>query len=227
MNKECQSVQEPVFCIIKFGELAHLESLLNKGELCFNSTLLYNKMEQSNPEKGDGYEGAEWVENIFIKEINFKHQKLGSFHFKPDTRRPFKFIQYNHNYLSCSFFIITAKDFEKTDVFKLNRKMMEFGSHALVIKEPNRFLAQLKNALDRTAYSYRADRVEYRDLSIIGRHEMNPFIKKKEHRYQKEYRVILKNQLDRKYLRLGPINEYAELISSESLVEGNWEVIRS
>lgn len=224
---EIDNRQEPVFCIIKFGKKEHLEKLLDQGELCFNPTELYNSIEQINPEKGDSYEGAEWVENIFIKEVNFKHPKLGRLRFKTDTRHPFKFIQYDHNYLSCSFYIITARDFKRIDILKLDRKMLEFGSHAVIIKEPDRFLTKLKYTLDETDYSYRTNRVEYKDLSVIGRHAMNPFIKKKEHQYQKEFRVIIKDELHRKYLKLGSLNDCAELVSSKSLVEAKWEVIRS
>ena len=227
MIKQSQNTQEPVFCIIKFGKLVHLESLLSKGELCFNSTVLYNEIEQSNVEKGDSHEGAEWIENVYIKKVNVKHPSLGEFNFFPQKKSPFKFVQYNHNYLTCSFYIIRGKDFENTNKMKINEKMLQFGSHAIIVKQPNSFLALLKKSLNKTDYSYEANLVEYKDLSHIRRYEMNPFIKKFEHGYQKEFRVVIMNQLDRKFIRIGSIKEYSEIVTTKYLIEAEWEVTRN
>ncbi|MCL6273383.1 hypothetical protein M3P19_05140 [Muricauda sp. 2012CJ35-5] len=187
---------------------------------------MYNGIEKENPEKGDTYEGAEWIENAYIKKVNVKHPTLGEFNFLPHKESPFKFIQYNHNYLTCSFYILTTRNFGESGVQKIDERMHKLGDNAIIIKQPDFFLNQLKKTLENTNYSFQYGIVNYMDLSGIRKYDMNPFIKKIEHSYQREFRIVIKNQLNRKYIRIGSIKEYAEMVSSNLLIEADWEVNR-
>lgn len=221
-----KSSNEKVFCFIKFGKKEHLEALLRSGEICFNPTELFNQIEDSNKEQGDCFEGAEWIENAFIKEVKCTHPVLGEFKFRPVSNEPFRFIQYHHYYVTNSLYVIRASDFKFSDKFRINEKMLKFGNFALIIKEPNRFLKQLKIALENSNYNFIAKPVDYIDLSRIKKYQMTPFIKKIEHSYQKEFRIVLNNVFERCFLSIGSLEEYSEIVSSNFMTESSWEVNR-
>lgn len=217
---------EHPFCIIKFGKKKRLKSLLNNGELFFNSTENLNKIQILNKEQGDENEGAEWIENVQFSEIKVNHPTLGEYKFKPVSNTLGKLTQFNHNYLTCSFFIITTNDFENSNILKVNEKMLEFGEYALIIKEPKIFLDNIIEALEFENFDYSARKVEYKNLNSEGRVQINPFIKKLEHRYQKEFRIIIKNQLDPKLIQIKDIGKIGEIVTSKFIVESKWEAIR-
>ena len=218
---------EKTFCIIKFGKKNRLESLLRKGELYFNTTKNLNDSTKFGTEQGDENEGAEWIENTQFTEIKVNHPQLGEFKFNPLPNQLGKFTQYNHNYLTCSFFILTTKDFENSDVLKIDEKMLEFGNYALVIKKPQIFVDRLIMALEMENVDYAAKKVEYKDLNTKGRIHISPFIKKIEHDYQKEFRIIIKNQLEPKLIKIPKMNEISEIVTSKYIVESKWEVMRN
>ncbi len=217
---------EHTFCIIKFGKKKHLESLLKKGELYFNSTENLNKAEIINKEQGDENEGAEWIKNLQFSEIKVNHPTLGEYNFKPASNRLGKITQFNHNYLTCSFFILTTKDFEKTDILKVDERMLRFGKYALIIKEPKTFIDNVVDALEFENLDYSARKVKYKNLKYEEHIEMNPFIKKIEHQHQKEFRVILKNQIKPKLIRIKDVNKIGEIVASKFIVESQWKAIR-
>lgn len=215
---------ETILCLIKFGKKQHLESLLHHGALYFNSPGIFNDLKAKNTEQGDENEGAIWIENVRAVRVTCTHPTLGEFKFDSVPNSLSKLTQFNHNFLSCSFYCITSKDFENTDSFKIDKRMAAFGQHALVINKPKLFIESLLVSADRENLALSGKKVEYMALTTEGRIEMNPFIKKKDHIHQKEYRFILKNQINPRTVVLGGLETYGTIVPSKPLIEGNWEV---
>jgi hypothetical protein len=218
--------KEYPICLIKFGKKKHLESLLTKGELYFNKTENFNQINFSNKEQSDENEGARWIENTRFSEIKVDHQILGEIVFKPASNEYGKITQFNHNYLTCSFFVITTKDFENTNTLKIDDKMLEFGDYAIIINNPKLFLENVVETLESENLVYEAQKVKYKKLESRGHIEMTPFVKKIEHQHQKEFRIILKNQIEPKTIQIKDINDIGEIVTSQFLVESVWEVTR-
>lgn len=217
---------ENPFCLIKFGKKHHLESLLEKGELFFNTTTVFNKSTNTNTEQGDENEGAKWIKNVQLAEIKVNHPTLGEFKFKSVPNKLSKLTQFNHNYLTCSFYIITTKDFENTNTLKIDKKMLEFGEYALIINNPKTFIDSLIKTLENKKISYVAQKVEYKDLEGKGEITMNPFVKKNDHLHQKEYRIVLKNQFEPKSLHIKGMKENGKIVLSKYIIESEWTVER-
>jgi hypothetical protein len=199
---------------------------MNNGELFFNKTENLNEGISINDEQRDENEGALWIKNIGLEEVRFKHPTKGEFKFKTDPNDLAKLIQFNHNYLTCSFYIITTKDFEKSNILKIDERMLKFGSHALIIKNPKILLDNIKKVLKEKDIGFNARKVEYRNLKEEGEIKMNPFIKKIEHNHQKEYRIILKNYNEPLILKIDKIDSNGILVTSQYLVESKWEAVR-
>lgn len=187
---------ERILFLIKFGKKKYLERLRDKGEVYFKSSEEFNKIKKFNNEQGDENEGAIWIENLKDVKLTLNHPEFGDIKFKSTPNKFTKLTQYNHNYLTCSFYTVTDKDFEQSNLFEVDEKMSEFGDHALIIPNPKELIDSVFEYANREKVQLAAKKVDYEDLSYEGRIEINPFIKKKEHSYQKEYRMVLKNSAE-------------------------------
>ncbi|SFU69773.1 hypothetical protein SAMN05216480_11424 [Pustulibacterium marinum] len=204
---------ERIIFLIKFGKKRYLESLLNKGELYFQSIKAFNQIEKSNKEQGDENEGAIFIENFKNIKLTLNHPKHGEFKFKSVPDALTKLTQFNHNYLTCSFYAITDKDFENSNIFEVDEKMSSFGGYGLIISNPKFFVESVINYAEKENLSLQANKVTYLDLDKEGRIELNPFIKKKDHSYQKEYRMVIKNSLqDSKILYSDKLGDFGKII---------------
>lgn len=210
------SKSERIIFLIKFGKKKHLESLLNNGELYFNSAKSYNKIKKSNIEQGDENEGALWIENLKNIQITCNHPELGEFRFKSVPNKLSKLTQFNHNYLTCSFYAVIYRDFVDSKILEVDARMSSFGGHALIISNPKLLIDNLFKYADKEKIRLSAKMVDYEDLNNEGRIELNPFIKKNDHSYQKEYRMVIKNSLDdSKLLYLKKIGENGTIIPTK------------
>lgn len=191
MNKN-----ERILFLIKFGKKKYLERLRDKGELFFNSPVTFNKIKKSNNEQGDENEGAIWIENLKDVKLTLNHQEFGEIKFKSLPNKFVKLTQFNHNYLTCSFYTVTDKDFGQSKHFEVDEKMAEIGDSALIISNPTELIDSVFEYANKEKLHLVANKVDYEDLSLEGRIETNPFIKKKEHSYQREYRIVLNNSAE-------------------------------
>tara|TARA_R110002050_G_scaffold125594_5_gene245373 strand:- start:8400 stop:9065 length:666 start_codon:yes stop_codon:yes gene_type:complete len=219
------SKSERIIFLIKFGKKKHLESLLNNGELYFNSVKSFNKIKKSNCEQGDENEGAIWIENLKNIQIICNHPELGEFKFKSVPNKLSKLTQFNHNYLTCSFYAVTYKDFEDSQILEVDVRMSSFGGHALIISNPKLLIDNILEYADKEKIQLSAKMVDYEDINKEGRVELNPFIKKNDHSYQKEYRMVIENSLDdSKVLYLKKIGENGTIIPTKENVSLKFKI---
>lgn len=211
---------ENILFLLKFGKKKHLYSLLNKGELYFNSPKSFNRISNSNGEQGDEYEGSIWIENLENIQISYSHPNLGLLKFNTIPGKLSKLTQYNHNYLTCSFYAITNKDIENSNIIKVDSRMLKFGEYVLVISNPKFLIDKLLNYSKEKNIGLAINKVEYKNLNKEGRIEMTPFIKKKEHFYQKEFRMVIKKTLETsKLIKIESLVENGKIISNNKLKE--------
>ena len=177
------SESEHILFFIKFGKKKNLESLLNKGELYFNTPEEFNKIKKSNNEQGDENEGAIWIENLKDFKLTLNHPEFGEFKFKSVPNKLAKLTQFNHNYLTCSFYAITNKDLEQSNILEVDERMSKCGNYALIISNTKLLIDSVINSAEKEGLCLSAKKVDYKDLSREGRIELNPFIKKIEHSY--------------------------------------------
>ena len=204
-----------------------MQRLLDRGELYFNHPRLYNEWQAQEPQSGDIFEGADWVENAYVKKIQFLHPTLGTGELIPDPRELSKQIQYNYDFLSYSMYALTTDEFVGKDTFSIDpgNADLKDADSAVFIQEPYLFLKAVTAEIKSRNLRYRAKHVQYKDISTEGLTKMNPFIKKKEHQHQNEFRIILENMDDKpQAISIGSIATYSYLVSAKSMIETVWKV---
>ncbi len=214
------------FVLIKFGSKKNMLKLINNGELRFSLSKEYNELVDEK-ERGDLYEGAEKVVNSQITKIETQHPTLGKHTFKPVLGKLSKLIQFNDSYLSYSLYAISPRTFIDKNQHKIDKEHLEFGDSAIFIKQPLEFLNLITDQLKKEKIEYEMNFVEYLDYEKEGEISINPFNKKMEHSHQMEFRIIIKN-IDNKaqFLRIGSITKYSNLVTSQSMIDSDWEAKR-
>lgn len=216
---------DDIFCLLKFGQEKYLNDLLQKGEVFFRPVEDY--VNSDKDQVGDPNEGCVWIENGQFTSIKANHPTLGIHEFKPAPDQLGKLSQSNLNFLSCSFFAITPNVFTESDTFIIDNRISEFGTHALMIKEPNKFLEDVANELKRQNIEYEIGTVKYRDFNIEGRIELTPFHKSNDYRHQHELRIIRRNIDNKaKTVSIGSIADYAEITETKYFMESVWSAKR-
>lgn len=215
-----------IFCLLKFGQEKYLKNLLYKGEVFFRPVEDY--VNSDKDEVGDPNEGCIWIENGQFTSIKVNHQTLGFHEFKPVPDRLGKLNQSNLNFLSCSFFAITPNVFNESDnTFIIDNRISEFGTHALMIKEPYQLLGDIADELKRQNIEYEIDTVKYRDFNTEGRIELTPFDKSVDYSHQHELRIIRQNiDSKSKIISIGSVEEYVEIYESKDVLEMIWDITR-
>ncbi|MNJ84972.1 hypothetical protein D3C87_24360 [compost metagenome] len=213
-----------IFCLLKFGQEKYLRSLID-GELYFNTVEHY--VNSDKDQVGDPNEGCVWIENGQFTSIKANHPTLGFHEFKPVPNRLGKLSQSNLNFLSCSFFAITPNVFTESDTFIIDNRISEFGTHALMINEPCKFLGDVANELKLQNIEYEIDIVKYRDFNTEGRIELTPFDKSNDYSHQHELRIIRRNVDNQaKTVSIGSIADYVEITETKYFLETVWSAKR-
>jgi hypothetical protein len=214
----CVENKRNLYSLIKFGEKKYNLELIREGKVRFSSPVFFNECD--NEEQGDKYEGSEAIINDRVQSIKVFHPALGEFEFKPLKNAKSQMIQYNSNFLSCSLYSISSKNFETSNPFRIDKKMMKFGDSAVLIKDPYLFLKRIISELNNHNIYYQLDYVDYEDFYNNKEVKTGPFSKKEDHSHQWEFRIIIPNTDNTpKYFYLGDLSEYCELISSKEICE--------
>ncbi len=219
-------LDKKIFCLIKFGSEKNMLKLINNGELRFSLSKEYNDL-VDNQERGDLYEGAEWIENTEFKSIEVDHPTLGKHTFNPVKGKLGKLTQFNYYYLSYSLYAISTRTFSDKDIHKIDESHLEFGDSAVLIKEPYKFLNAITLELKKRQLQYEMNFVYYTDYEQEGKILISPFTKKNDHSHQMEFRIIIENlNGESEFITIGGIEDYCQLIPSKTVVEMEWKAKR-
>ncbi|VDH16856.1 Uncharacterised protein [Algoriella xinjiangensis] len=211
-----------ILYFIKFSEEKYANKLIQNGEIFFNKTKKFAN--DPNPERGDKYEGTEWIDKSKISYIKFTSPAFGERILNISSESNSEIVQYNHNYLLYSLFAVTQEYLESIDSFKIDERMIDFGDTAVIIQNPKSFLNSILYELKKQNISYKYNIVKYDDFND-KKTNMNPFKKKIEHIHQSEFRIIIEKKDDNpKLISIGSIENYCRKMSTTDLIESEWKI---
>lgn len=104
----------------------------------------------------------------------------------------------------------------KTNEFNIDTRVKSFGSHVLFIRETAKFINEICQEIEKLNMSYKTKPVEYYDKENIDE-PINLFQKTLEYNYQREYRIIVKNNKQGTLkISIGSLKEYSEIFAVDS-----------
>lgn len=177
-----------LFALLKFGKVEHLKNLQENGTLFLNSIQALRK---ENDFRNDTYEGASKVAS------HPQGTATVTAKFADGTEIPINYI--NLSYVEkrefvlgniCSFYSISSKDFENGEFIPVDKRMQEFGTHAILITDIKEFFNRVENKILEMKCNCYHGHVRYFDeTSFIG--DISLFQKRSRYQYQNEYRIYV------------------------------------
>ncbi len=204
---------------LKYHPIEYLESFQN-GILHCNSIQNFTKLDPLDG-RGDKYEYV--VKQTFGKSavLDLIHGDLAVTHIEGIRIREdyYQYNYYNRDFYANLFclYAITTKNPKPVNPNELPERLMQMGTHVLVIYNSIEFVTRVKKALTKSNLEYQMRLVEYLDLY---NHEGSKsfFQKPLRYSYQQEYRIMIKNTCEQVLkLDIGSIKDISEILPSEKL----------
>jgi hypothetical protein len=199
-----------ILLFLKFGSEENILDLYENGTIYMN-TISWFKAVDDNYLRGDTYEGLSKIMNYPKGKFRIESLNHEVNYEKLQIRHANKDLLGNIYSLFCvsSFFEPTPEN------FKIDKRVEEFGSHCLIIKNCPKFLSLIEAKLTFLGYEYDHDFVEYYDKDKINGN-IDFFHKREEFRYQNEFRFLVYN--DKKEpikFQIGCLKDISEVVKSE------------
>ena len=217
---------QPLF-LFKFGSEKNMTDLLENGTIYFNTIDYFQRLEEQGL-RGDNYEGTTKITNYHEYDnlkVTFTIPETG----KKIPLNPTKF--HLREFLSdikgnlYSMYCLRPKDIIDVEDFKIDKRVKEFGTHFVLIKDIGKFINQVCDELEKLKMDYRTKQVEYYEKDKING-EISLFHKMKNFEYQNEFRIVLYNdEMEPKILQIGSIKDFAEIFPTSALdtLEVKWD----
>ena len=200
-----------ILAFLKFGNRDHIMDLYEKGTVYMNN-LQYFKTVEDKELRGDAYEGA----------LSFGFAEKGTIQLEGANQ---KFECFNIDYGEYlktgnvySLFSVSSYHFPNPKDFTVDKRVIEFGSHCLLIKQPGIFIEQLTNQLKKRGLVADHGFVKYYEKEPRMT-SLSPFHKRTLFDYQCEFRFFVQNSNTNPIIvNIGSMHEYAEIHESNELL---------
>jgi len=218
---------QTVFLLIKFGKKEHLQKMLQSGQIRFG--LIREFMESNETERGDKFEGAYEIINNGFTEITSQHPTLGTHTFKLDPNLPARLMQTNMDpHCSFSCYALTYEMFCESTVHDIDKRLLEFGEYAIIIKNPREFISRIHKELNNKGFKAEANLIEYLNFNQDGKISPNFFTKSDELKHQNEMRLLIENAEEESVtIEIGSIRDIAVLITAEDVIKNSFTLAQT
>lgn len=209
-----------IFCLIKFGEKEHLESLQHKGRIRFGAIETFAQSKEE--ERGDKFEGALNIVNGQFSKIEYNHPVVGTGTLIPAPNTLGSIINFTDDPYYCfSSYALTSDCFKETDNHKIDSRMIKLGPYALVIKEPILFLEKVRKNLTDLNLNFSYKLVEYRNYKQEGTIDTNLFSKANDLQHQFEHRILIRTDKKEKEIfhDIGSIKDFCFLSRADEMLQ--------
>lgn len=202
---------------LKFGSKENIEDLYQNGTIFMKPIEWFRKHEDEFKNlRGDTYEGVVSIKNIQpgkfeIPTIGYQGEHLGI-----HLLETHEAVLGNLYCLYC----ISSRGWDNQNEIKVDSKLAGFGTHCLMVKDNQKFLALIREKLNEMKVSYYMDFVEYFNEKAINR-KINLFEKRLEFAYQKEFRIYIPQNLIQDFnFKIGRLKGIAEVHLTVDIING-------
>jgi hypothetical protein len=203
-----------IISFLKFGSEKNITDLYSVGTIYMNTIEYFRKYEDEEL-RGDKYEGASWVKNslpgTFLipgSDQIFNYQKV-------HIRQAYEEVLGN----IYSLYSISSHGIPNFLEFKMDERLVRFGTHCLMIKDNQYFLDQMRKQLTANSHEFHEGFVNYYDKEKANK-QLTLFEKPLEFEYQKEFRFYVKSDnLQPIKINIGSLEQYSQMYRTEDLLQ--------
>ncbi len=195
---------------LKFGSKENINDLYKNGTIYMNSREYFRKIEDQEL-RGDSYEGVYEIRNYGPGKVHI-----------PSTNFSFR---YEHIHVPLSFnevwgniyclYAISEQTVPEMFDFKMDERISRFGSHCLVIKEPNWFIESMTYKFKLLNHKFHLGFVDYYEKEKVNG-EVDVFSKPNVFSCQKEFRFYVEsNSILPITFHIEDLKNYSTIIPTE------------
>lgn len=201
--------------LLKFGKKEDMENLYYNGEIYMNTIKLFKELDK--PGIGDNLEGTFEITNFIDGKLTLEI---------PDNSLDLncKKLQLRKNLRGhigniYSTYALSDELLKQKVIHKIDKRMLEFGSHCIIVKDVSKFISLISEKLNEKGFSNSHNLINYYNYSI-NNHNLTLFDKSHIFSYQNEHRIIAKTNIDNPIkFTIGSMKEYAEIHISKDLIK--------
>lgn len=198
---------------IKFGSKENILDLYENGTIYMNSREFFRGIEDKEL-RGDSYEGVQEIRNygagsFLIPSLNHtvNYQNI-------HLPIPFGEVWGNIYSVYCISQETTPEMFD----FRMDERNVNFGSHCLIIKDPNIFIQAMTDKFKFLNYKFHLDFVQYFDKNSFNG-KLSVFDKPNEFNYQKEFRFYVERiGIEPLKFHLDNLKSYCDVYTTEQIM---------
>lgn len=214
-----------IISFLKFGDKKDIYDLYENGTIYFNTINFFQNLEEQGL-RGDNYEGTTKITNYheydnFSVQIKL-HDSDKTFDMKPSKlhlREYLKDIKGN----IFSLYALKTPDILDINNFSIDKRVVNFGSHFVIIRDLRRFIAKITSELKRKKISHKFGLVHYYDRNKINQ-AIGLFDKPDEFEYQREFRIALYRKEQNPFIiKIGSIKDYSMMFESVAINDIKFE----
>lgn len=204
-------MKHTIMLFLKIGSLKNITELYENGTVFMNPINYFKKIEDGFL-RGDKHEGALSLTTPQDATISFS---LMDKEFKPVSIWYGEFLKTGNLY---SLYSVSSYGFPSPKDFKFDKKNLEFGSHCLMIKQPDVFLNCLKAGLRKKGLRFEHGFVKYYEEQIEQK-DLTPFHKLNAFEYQKEFRFFVESKVNEPLIiNIGSMKSYTEIYETKDML---------
>ncbi len=204
---------------LKFGSYHDILDLYENGTIYMNPVQYFRKIEDKEL-RGDKYEGASEIINSFP----------GTFRIPGiDRDIPYEKVHLISSYPEVlgniySLYCISSFGMPNLLNFRIDKRILRFGSHCLMVKDNAYFLERIRNEFQLRGLNFDEGFVRYYDRNTISK-KLTYFDKPSEFEYQKEFRFYIENQdIAPIKIDIGSLTNYSEILPIKQIFRLRFEV---
>jgi hypothetical protein len=175
------------YAFLRFSKEEYLKRFRNEGLLYMN-TLQYFRDLESDSERGDAFEGDDWIYQPKDIEMTFDDPDAGKYKVVPgDLSGPAR-ITLNRT-LACNVYCMFAIT-GPVDGDLVDKRNYRLGDSFVLVLNTSEFLSRVSAAASKAGFAGRYGLVQYYDpQEYTG--DIGPFRKRKEFSHQREFRLVM------------------------------------
>jgi hypothetical protein len=174
------------YAFLRFSKEEYLKPFRNEGLLYMNTLRYFRELE--DPERGDAFEGDDWIYQPKDTEMAFDDPYVGKYKVVPgDLSGPARFAL--DRALACNVYCMSAIT-GPVDGELVDKDKHDLGESFVLVLNTSEFLSRVSAAATKAGLAGKYGLVEYYDSQEYTG-DVGPFRKRKEFSHQKEFRLAL------------------------------------
>ena len=206
-----------VHYLLKFGNKSNIQRLYENGQIYMNTVQTFAELDKKAV--GDKFERTVEIKNFGSGNLKLTSVDTGeTYNFTLETGQYVKDYVGDLGNIFCTY-SLSDKLLKRKSLHRVDKRMLSFGTHCLVIHDVVKFFELIENELKKLKLDYVHNLVQYHNYKKND-HKVTYFDKSHMYSYQHEHRFVVGNKTGLPLiLNIGPLEKISNIFNAEDIVK--------